>query len=231
MNMNLKYRTKSQTIEAFQMTPERRQDNRDWPNWMHEAWNREPGEPDALFPTEKVISEDTISITKYFEGKSLPVEIPFGHWLIWDGKGISLCPPDTFADRYEVNEDIEIVSDPVGDSRERLIQDRDKYKARVEELEAQITSITDVYNENAPGGEHEDLLKRVKDEWHDFKMIMDHCREAYMELTGGQVSNILTLPSEVIAVAHDLEKERIKEAMEDDREEMEETSEEEIKQP
>jgi len=37
--MNYKYRKKPVVIEAFQMTKERREDNSEWPNWMHHAWN------------------------------------------------------------------------------------------------------------------------------------------------------------------------------------------------
>lgn len=34
--INLKF---SYTVEAFQMTEERRLDNSQWPQWLHEAWN------------------------------------------------------------------------------------------------------------------------------------------------------------------------------------------------
>ena len=34
-----KYRKRPVVIEAFQMTKERRWDNSEWPNWLHEAWN------------------------------------------------------------------------------------------------------------------------------------------------------------------------------------------------
>lgn len=57
--MDYKYRTlcvlgkKPVEIEAFQMTKERRWDNSDWPDWLHEAWNRDPGE-NALCPNPDV---------------------------------------------------------------------------------------------------------------------------------------------------------------------------------
>ncbi len=41
--MNHKFRKKPVVIEAFQMTKERRQDNRDWPEWLNRAWNEETG--------------------------------------------------------------------------------------------------------------------------------------------------------------------------------------------
>ena len=43
-----KYRKKPVVIEAFQMTRARRTNNIAWPNWLHKAWNMEPGEG-ALF--------------------------------------------------------------------------------------------------------------------------------------------------------------------------------------
>mgnify|MGYP001613386811 CR=1 FL=1 len=43
-DVNYKYRKLPVVIEAFQMTLARRSDNSEWPNWLHEAWNREPGE-------------------------------------------------------------------------------------------------------------------------------------------------------------------------------------------
>jgi hypothetical protein len=42
--MTMKYRKRPVVIEAFQMTRARRDDNSEWPNWLHEAWNRGPGE-------------------------------------------------------------------------------------------------------------------------------------------------------------------------------------------
>ncbi len=34
-----KFRKKPVVIEAVQMTEERRNDNGDWPEWLHKAWN------------------------------------------------------------------------------------------------------------------------------------------------------------------------------------------------
>jgi len=42
--MNYQYRKKPVIIEAFQMTKARRWNNSEWPNWLHEAWNKDPGE-------------------------------------------------------------------------------------------------------------------------------------------------------------------------------------------
>lgn len=42
--MNYKYKRLPVVIEAFQMTKKRRWDNKDWPNWLHKAWNAPHGE-------------------------------------------------------------------------------------------------------------------------------------------------------------------------------------------
>lgn len=48
-------------VEAFQMTPEQRISNADWPSWLHEAWQR-PRETDgALFPTVHGYGDGTLS--------------------------------------------------------------------------------------------------------------------------------------------------------------------------
>ena len=49
--MNYKFRKKPITIEAFQMTRERRDKNEDWPDWLHEAWNKQAREIGAVFPS------------------------------------------------------------------------------------------------------------------------------------------------------------------------------------
>jgi len=40
----MKYKKKPIIIEAFQMTEERRRNNSEWPNWLHQAWNKPHGE-------------------------------------------------------------------------------------------------------------------------------------------------------------------------------------------
>jgi hypothetical protein len=98
-----KYRTKptadplSLVVEAFQMTKARRWDNSDWPSWLHEAWNKEPGEGclwiDASDPARERLALGTP------EGVS---KITWGDWIIKGVKGeISPCASDIFAARYE----------------------------------------------------------------------------------------------------------------------------------
>ena len=42
------------------------------------------------------------------------------------------------------------------------------------------------------------LLQAIKDEWHDFMMVLSHCSAIYDAASGGRISKPQTLPSEVI---------------------------------
>lgn len=96
--MNHQYRKKPVVIEAFQMTPKRRTDNRDWPEWMNEAWNRDRGTPGSLYPTEEGTSTLTLSIGT-LEGQHL---VSWGDWIIRGVKGeLYPCKPDIFEATYE----------------------------------------------------------------------------------------------------------------------------------
>lgn len=44
-----RYREKSATVEAFQMTKERRLDNSEWPEWLSAAWQKDSTAVGALF--------------------------------------------------------------------------------------------------------------------------------------------------------------------------------------
>jgi len=60
--------------------------------------------------------------------------------------------------------------------------------------------------------------KWLKDEGKDLKTVMDHCSQVYMHFSGGNISNPMTFPSEVIAIAEELEEERFQEALEENSE-------------
>ena len=100
----MKYRKKPVVIEAFQMTLERRWDNSEWPFWLHQAWNREPG-------------ENSLWIDRSYEnaeGHDSPAELVVGtlegghriDWEDWIIQGIQdelyPCKPDIFEATYEV---------------------------------------------------------------------------------------------------------------------------------
>jgi len=99
-----KYRKKPVVIEAFQMTRERRQDNSDWPSWMHEAWNKNPKDDGALMPIGKSAlahprhDQETLVIMT-LEGTH---QVAWGDYIIQGVKGeLYPCKPDIFEATYE----------------------------------------------------------------------------------------------------------------------------------
>ena len=95
--MNIKFRKKPVVIEAFQMTPERRISNADWPPWLHQAWNDGTLNPVNVeqFPIANV---DLLSI-RTLEGEHL---VSWGDWIIQEVKGeLYPCKNDIFEATYE----------------------------------------------------------------------------------------------------------------------------------
>lgn len=94
-----KYRKRPIVIEAFQMTLDRRLDNAEWPEWMHEAWSKDREEVGSLFPTVEGSKIGTLSIGT-LEGIHL---VSWGDWIIQGIQG-ELYPrkPDIFAETYEI---------------------------------------------------------------------------------------------------------------------------------
>lgn len=98
----MKYRKKPVVIEAFQMTEERRWNNVDWPNWLHEAWNRRDFSEGALS-----VDPDDDTNTKLVIGTLEGVlRVNFDDWIIKGVKGeIYACKPDIFEATYELVEE------------------------------------------------------------------------------------------------------------------------------
>lgn len=95
------YRKKPVVISAFQMTRERRQDNKDWPEWLNEAWNRNHTQVGAVYPEAYPNSDGTDRLVILtLEGTHL---VSFGDWIIRGVSGeLYPCKPDIFALTYEV---------------------------------------------------------------------------------------------------------------------------------
>lgn len=66
--------------------------------------------------------------------------------------------------------------------------------------------------------EHSPLTRSLCNELADVAMLISHCTEVYCHFSGGRISKPNTLPAEVVAVAEELENERVdrevKEALE-----------------
>jgi hypothetical protein len=89
-------------VEAFQMTKKTRQDNSEWPNWLHKAWNTDPDKNGALFPTKAGSATGTVSINT-LEGPQL---VNFGDYIIQGVNGeLYPCKPDIFLKKYDIIEE------------------------------------------------------------------------------------------------------------------------------
>lgn len=95
-----KFRKKPVEIEAFQMTKEHRQDNSEWPEWLHLAWNKEYAEEGSINPSDYPNSKgDDRLLVQTKEG---PLIIDWGDWIIQGIEGqIYPCKPDIFEQTYE----------------------------------------------------------------------------------------------------------------------------------
>jgi hypothetical protein len=94
----MKYRKKPVIVEAFQMTLERREDNRDWPNWLSEAWQKEMDIPGALYMWAPGTDDSRLAIHT-LEGEHL---VNWGDYIIQGVKGeLYPCKPDIFEATYE----------------------------------------------------------------------------------------------------------------------------------
>ena len=93
-----KFRKKPVVIEAFQMTPERRVSNVDWPEWMNEAWQQHRGTSGSLYQTDPASIGGPLSIGT-LEGEHL---VSWYDWIIRGVKGeLYSCKPDIFDETYE----------------------------------------------------------------------------------------------------------------------------------
>ena len=95
-----KYRKKPVVIEAFQMTKERRQDNRDWPEWLSAAWNMDGPQEGAVWAGRHPYSDGA---DRLFIGTLEGVQVvSWDDYIIKGVKGeIYACKPDIFEATYE----------------------------------------------------------------------------------------------------------------------------------
>lgn len=97
--MNYTYRTKPTCIQAFQMTQERRLDNRDWPEWLNEAWNKKRSEVGSLYPIDPEQTGPSMLAIHTLEGDH---QVSWGDYIIRGLKGeLYPCKPDIFEMKYD----------------------------------------------------------------------------------------------------------------------------------
>ena len=57
--MNYQFKKRPVIIEAFQITKETRQNNKDWPEWLNEAWCKSSDEVGSVLPINFPDSDGT----------------------------------------------------------------------------------------------------------------------------------------------------------------------------
>lgn len=87
-------------IEAFQMTKERRQNNSEWPSWLHQAWQKDFHEEGSLSCVDYPNSDGTDRVQiRTLEG------VMWVNWSDYIIQGINgeiyPCKPDIFNLTYD----------------------------------------------------------------------------------------------------------------------------------
>lgn len=77
---------KTEEFEAFQLTEENSRNNLDWPQWMHEAWNREMHEQYSVGRRNNYYSDATkFELVLRIADMLTPVRP--GDWILMDNHG------------------------------------------------------------------------------------------------------------------------------------------------
>jgi len=95
-----KYRKKPVVIEAFQITEETRQDNRDWPEWLNRAWQKENDAEGSVYPVDYPNSDGTDELRVFtLEGIH---NVGWGDFIIQGVNGeLYPCKPGIFYKLYD----------------------------------------------------------------------------------------------------------------------------------
>ena len=90
----MKYQSKPEVIEAFQMTKEARSKSREWSLWIASAWSKDDKAFGSLYPT----GDGTFSIGMR-DGQRV---VSWGDWIIKGNDGeLHLCTDDGFRAKYK----------------------------------------------------------------------------------------------------------------------------------
>lgn len=106
----MRYRKKPVVIEAFQMTRERRSDNREWPEWLNRAWNMDFRGVGAVSCADYPDSDGKTDqlVIRTLEGV---MYVGWNDFIIQGVKGeLYACKPDIFAATYEPADAVEPVA-------------------------------------------------------------------------------------------------------------------------
>lgn len=113
--MNTKYKKKPVVVNAFQMTTKRRENNSDWPDWLHKAWNEKEKDAGSLWCVHTKDKDTFFCGT--LEGMH---KVSINDWIIQGIKGeIYPCKPDIFELTYEDAKEIHWTIDSIKEKSNR----------------------------------------------------------------------------------------------------------------
>ena len=93
-----KFRKKPVVIEAFQITSITRNDNKDWPVWLSQAWQKESNEEGAFYIVQDKVNGERLAI-QTLEGMQW---VTMNDYIIQGVEGeIYPCKPQIFEKTYE----------------------------------------------------------------------------------------------------------------------------------
>jgi hypothetical protein len=190
-----KYRKKPIVIEAFQMTRERRADNGDWPNWLHDAWSKAHNEEGALFPKNHPDSDGTDELCIYTkEGLHL---VTFGDWIIQGVQGeLYPCKPDIFDATYQLAGDDEAPADP--NPPHAFIALRLENQGMTIEVRNNVSTMTEpLHFANWIGQNLDALVLLARQDWHlrnemNRLLLQQQAQELQQQAEGGEQPAIET---------------------------------------
>ena len=92
----MKFRKLAVEVEAFQMTAERREVVEDWPDWLQEAFGKDPGDPGAVW-FDMSTGEQMFVTTPNGD-----VKVGIDDWIIQGVAGeLYPCQQEIFEQTYE----------------------------------------------------------------------------------------------------------------------------------
>lgn len=100
----MRYRKKPVVIEAFQLTKENDLPNADWPQWMHDAWNKNFAEVGSLKPYADSGDLQVLTLAG-------TVNVSLGDYIMQDVNGeLYPCGPDIFWKTHELIQEEALVA-------------------------------------------------------------------------------------------------------------------------
>lgn len=84
------------------MTRERRLDNSEWPNWLHNAWGKRLVKPGSVFCASDGCLDTETHTPLFLQTRRGIVQIDWGDWIVQGVSGeLHRYKPDIFEATYE----------------------------------------------------------------------------------------------------------------------------------